>query len=177
MALGAASVCFYAAHVGRYLYLRQPESALWICHLGALLVGIGLLTRNGTLNAIGTLWLLVGLPLWIYDLVKAGGWSIPTVLTHVFGPIIGLLGVRMLGMPTGLWWKSLAGLAPVFALSRWLTPPWANINLSHGLYPGSEAVFPNYAVYIATLAGLYTGAAFLLQVLARRLGCKPPEPA
>jgi hypothetical protein len=176
-ALGAASVCLYAAHLGQCLYRRETENAFWICHLGSLLVGIGLLTRNGTLNAIGTLWLLIGLPLWIYDLIKVGDWSVTSVLTHVLGPIIGLLGVRMLGMPTGIWWKSVAGLVPVFVLSRLLTPPAANINLSHAIYPGSEALFPNYPVYIAALTGLYAGGAFGFQGLARRLGWKPPEPA
>jgi hypothetical protein len=176
-ALGAASVCFYAAHAGRYVLRHESENVLWICHLGSLLVGIGLLTRQGTLNAIGTLWLLVGLPLWIYDLVKVGDWSATSIVTHVFGPIIGLIGVRSLGMPKGLWWKSLVGLAPIYLLSRLLTAPEANINLSHRMYPGSEAVFPNYPVYFAAMTALYVGAAFVFQVAARRLGCKPPETA
>lgn len=176
-ALGAAAVCFYAVHAGQYLYRRQPENLLWICHLGSLLVGVALLTRQGTLNAIGTLWLLVGLPLWVYDLTRGSTALWTSILTHLGGPVIGLIGVRKLGVPTGMWWKSLAGLAPVYLLSRWLTPPAENINLSHAIYPGSERHFPNYLSYVLSLAALYAISAGLFQVVARRLGCKPPERA
>lgn len=175
MALGAAAICFYAAHAVYYLYRRQPEHLLWICHLGALVLGIGLVMRQGTLNAVGTLWLLVGLPLWFYDLTKGGKVPPTSFLTHIGGPILGLIGVKKLGMPTGLWWKALVGIVPIYGLSRLLTPPDANVNLSHAIYPGSEAWFPSYPVYVASLAALYAGAALLFQAIARRLGCKPPE--
>ena len=174
-ALGAAAVCFYAAHAGQYVVRRQPEHALWICHLGALLVGIGFLTRQSALNAVGTLWLIVGLPLWLYDLT-AGGEFVPTsVLTHVGGLVIGLIGARRLGVPRGLWWKVVLGMVPVCAASRWLTPPSSNVNLAHHVYPGFESAFSSHALYAAVLIALFVGAALIFQVVARRLGCKPPE--
>lgn len=175
--MGAVALCFYAAHAAHYLQRRQPESLLWICHLGAVLVGIGLLTRQGALNAIGTLWLLVGFPLWIYDLVKTGEWLWTSILTHIGGPLIGLAGARKLGVPTGLWWKAVAALLPIVLLSRWVTPPAANINLAHAVYPGWESVFPQYWLYAVVLIALYAAAAFVFQVVSRRLGWKTPEAA
>lgn len=174
-AWGALAVCFYAVHAAQYVVRRQAENALWVCHLGALLVGIGMIARQGVLSAIGTSWLIVGLPLWIYDL-KAGGEFVPTsVLTHGGGLLLGLLGARRLGVPKGLWWKSIVGLVPVYLASRWLTPAASNVNLAHHVYPGFESVFPSYPVYLVALVALFAGAAAIFQEVARRLGCIPRE--
>lgn len=173
--LGAVSVCFYLVHAGQYVIRRQAENALWVCHVGALLVGVGLLARRSDVTAVGTLWLLVGLPFWIYDL-SSGGTFVPTsVLTHVGGLIVGLVGAKRLGVPTGLWWKSVAAMLPLLPLSRWLTPPEANVNLAHRVYPGFESIFPSHALYAVAILSLFAGAGFAFQLLSRRLGCKPPE--
>jgi hypothetical protein len=173
--MGAAAVCFYAVHAGQYVVRRQPEHALWVCHLGALLVGIGVLTRQSSLNAIGTLWLIVGLPFWLYDLASGGEFVPTSVLTHVGGPVVGLIGARRLGVPTGLWWKVLVVLVPVCVASRLLTPPSSNVNLAHHVHPGFESVFPSYVLYGIALWTLFSVAALAFQATARRRGWKPPE--
>ena len=174
-ALGVAAVSFYAVHAGQYLLRRQPENVLWICHLGALGVGVGLLLRQANIVAVGTLWLLVGLPLWLTDL-RSGGEFIPTsLLTHVGGLVAGLVGLRQLGLPRGLWWKAVAASVPVLIVSRLLTPPSANINLSHRVHPGSESLFPSHPLYIATLLGVLAVAGLAVPAVLRRLGFKAPE--
>lgn len=175
--LGTAALGFFAAHAGQYLVRGQPEQALWACHVGSALVGLGLLLRRPSLNAVGTVWLLAGLPLWLYDLSRGGEFIPTSILTHGGGLIVGLFGARRLGVPTGLWWKVLLGLAPLYALSRWLTPPEANVNLSQRIHPGSEPYFPSYPFYVASLAVLFGASGLGFQGLTRRLGWKPPEPA
>jgi hypothetical protein len=174
-ALGVAAVSFYAVHAGQYLLRRQPENLLWMCHLGALGVGIGLLSRQIDVVAVGTLWLLVGLPLWLYDL-RSGGEFIPTsLLTHVGGLIVGLIGLKGRGLPRGLWWKSVAASLPVLIVSRLLTPPSANINMTYRVHPASESWFPSHALYLATLLGVLAVAGAAVPAVLRRLGFKPPE--
>jgi hypothetical protein len=175
-ALGVASVSFYAVHAGQYLVRRQAENALWICHLAALMVGIGVLSGRPNLTAIGTLWLLMGLPLWLYDL-GSGGEFVPTsLLTHVGGLIVGLVALKKQGLPEGLWWKAPAASLPVLAVSRLFTPPAANINLVHRAHPGSESLFPSHALYLAALLGVLAAVGTAVPLLLRRLGFKPPEP-
>jgi hypothetical protein len=174
-ALGIAGISFYAIHAGQYIARRQPEHVLWACHLGALAVGAGLLCRQAGWAAVGLVWLVVGLPLWLYDL-RAGGGFLPTsLLTHVGGLALGLLAAKRLGVPKGLWWKCVAGLVPVYLASRLLTPPGANVNLAHRTYSGFEAV--GYPLYVAALASLFGTAGAVLQGSLRRLGCTPPEKA
>ena len=55
--LGWAALACYAVHAGFHILNGRPEEALWMCHLGAALVGIGLLCASPTINGIGTLFL------------------------------------------------------------------------------------------------------------------------
>ena len=174
-ALGAAGIGFYAAHAVHYLLRRQAENLLWVCHLGTLGIGVGLMARLAILNAVGTLWLIVGLPLWLYDLRAGGEVLLTSLLAHVGGLILGFLGLKKLGLPAGVWWKSMAALVPICVLSRLLTPPEANVNLSHHVYPGFESVFTVYPIYAGALLLLYAGAGVLFQLGLRKLGFGPPE--
>src|SRR5262245_53822825 len=52
---GVAGLFSYAIHAGFHIVSGRPEEALWMCHLGAALVGIGLLISSSAVNGIGTL--------------------------------------------------------------------------------------------------------------------------
>ena len=68
--------------------------------------------------------------------------------------MFGLWGARRLGLAQGSWWRALAGLMGLQALTRLTAPAEGNVNLAFALWPGSEAVFPSYATYwLALLVG------------------------
>ena len=171
--LVAAALCFlfYGAHAAWYaVHGRTLANMLWACHLGALLVGGGLLLSSATMNAVGLLWLCLGLPLWILDLVS-GGELVPTsLLTHFGGLALGAWGVRRLGFPSYAALPAVAGLLVLNLVSRLVTPPAENVNLAFAVWRGWEGYFPSHPLYIAMLlAG--SGVAFaLLTPALRRLG-------
>jgi len=169
-ALGLAAVAFYLAHAAESLLRREPENVLWVCNLGTLIVGLALLLGWPTLNAIPTFWIAAGLPLWIYDLAKGGEFLWTSTLTHGGGLLLGLLGLRRLGLPRATWWKATVALIPLIALCRVATPTKLNINLSHAAYPGWETTFPSHLVYILSLFALFAAIAAALQALLPRLG-------
>ena len=149
--LAAAALACYTAHAAVHLWRGEPYDLLWGCHVAAVLVGAGLWTSNGALNAIGLLWACFGLPIWlIYTF--AGGEFMPTaILTHVGALALGIAGVRLLGMPGGVWWKAVAAYLALWAVTRLVTPPRANVNLAFGVWPGWEDRFASYPIYFATL--------------------------
>jgi hypothetical protein len=171
-ALGLAAVAFYLAHATESLLRRQPDNLLWVCNLGALAVGIGLLLGSPTLNAIGTCWLVFGLPLWIYDLAKGGEFLWTSALTHGGGAIVGFVGLRKLGLPRGAWWKATVALGALNLFCRVATPAAQNINLSHAPYPGWEGMFPSHLVYLVSLLGVFAAVAAALEFGLPRLGFK-----
>ncbi|HEV3027145.1 MAG TPA: hypothetical protein VG457_06200, partial [Planctomycetota bacterium] len=149
---------------------REPDNLLWACNLGTLAVGMGLLFGSPTWNAIGTYWLVPGLPLWIYDLAKGGEFLWTSVLTHVGGLGVGFFGLRRLGVPRGGWWKATAALGALVAVCRVATPPKQNINLAHAPYPGWETTFPSHLAYLGALFALFTLVWASLQFGLPRLG-------
>ncbi len=129
-ALGSVAILFYALHGTYHWQQGVPENMLWACHLGALLVGFGLLLDSANLNGVGFLWLAIGTCLWLVGLRMDVPFLPTSTLTHVGGLAIGLWGTRRLGMPGGVAWKALVALGLLHLISRFLHPPGMNINLA-----------------------------------------------
>jgi hypothetical protein len=84
-------------------------------------------------------------------LSRGGEWIPTAVLTHVGALVIGLIGVRRLGLPRGAAIKATAAFVPLWALTRVVTPPWANVNVAFSVYQGWQAWFASYPPYFAML--------------------------
>ena len=156
--IGIAALVCYGIHGSYHLYNGRPEDLLWACHIGAVLIGLGLIIPSASLSAVGTMQLCMGTPLWILDLTSGGEFMPTSVFTHVVALAIGIFAVRRYGMPTGVWWKSIGTLVILILLSRLVTPAEANINVAFAVQPGWEEQFASYPVYIVTMvamAGIY----------------------
>jgi hypothetical protein len=165
--LGLIACGFYAVHAGYQLFFGQPENLLWICHLAPAVIGVGLLVDSPTTVTVGVLWLVPGIPLWLYDLYSGGESSPTSLFTHVGGLVVGVVALRSLGVPEQVWWKALLAAAGVQQLCRWVTPREANINLAYAVYPGWERWFPSYRMYLVALLLLF-GVSFLVAEYALR---------
>ena len=172
--LGIAALGCYAIHAGFHILNGRPEEALWMCHLGAALVGVGLLTSSTTTNAIGTLFLCVGTPLWVMYLAGGGEFYPTSCFPHIGGLAIGLYGVRRLGLPRGTWWKAVVALGVLILLCRLVTPPTANVNVAFAIYPGWEKYFPSHPIYLAVMMA-QAAAYFLAFEYALRRWLSPKQ--
>jgi len=144
---GLLPLGFYGIHWGYQLRLGHPENGLWACHVAALVIGVGLLASSATLVTVGLLWLAVGIPLWIFDLL-VGGESAPTsVLTHLGGVVVGLIGLHDLEMPDPAWWKALLAIGALQHLCRWVTPEKENVNAAFAVYAPFQRWFSSYRWY------------------------------
>jgi hypothetical protein len=170
---GILGIFFYALFAADHLYAGHAANLLWACQVGALLVGLGLVFRSPTWNAIGLLWLVAGVPLWAMDLLANGGGRPTTLLTHVGGLVLGVIGVRRLGLPKRTWLRAAIALAGLHLLCRWVTPPEENINLAFTIWPGWEAYFPSHLVYVLTVFALCVAAFMSVEFAVRRAGLLP----
>ncbi|MGB6044966.1 MAG: hypothetical protein WBF93_17560 [Pirellulales bacterium] len=131
-AWGCLALVLYAIHGGWHLLsIGQPYELLWACHLGNMAVVIGLLTKCRWLNAVGTLILFVGLPLWFINLFTGGRLIFTSPVMHVGGPLMGLVGIYRLGLPDRDWLIALVLITFVILLCLVATPYDQNINLAH----------------------------------------------
>ncbi len=166
--LGILALVCYAIHGGAHLLKHQPENLLWACHIGAALVGVGLLFGSASLNGIGVLFLLLGTPLWILDLLTGGEWLPTSCFTHVGGLAIGLYGVRRLGLPRAVWWQSVVTLMGLILLCRLVTPREANVNVAFAIQHGWEDYFPSHGVYLVIVMAQVTVYFFVAAFILRR---------
>jgi hypothetical protein len=168
-----------AVHYGYHLYHQRPWDLLWACHVGAVLVGLGCLFDWPSCVGIGLLWLLVGVPLWILDLISGAELAPTSILTHVGGLALGITYVCLRGMSAGSWWKASLALIALQQLCRLVTPAEANVNIAFTIHKGWERWFPSYFWYWLVLtilfALVFAGSEFGLRWLC---GTNPrsPEP-
>ncbi|MCK5055565.1 MAG: hypothetical protein KAT34_02850 [Candidatus Aminicenantes bacterium] len=166
---GIPAICFYLIHAV-YLFIRgeDPGNLLWACHLGAIAVGFGLILRLPALISTGVLWLGLGNIMWMLYLFGKGEFIVTSVLTHLGGIIIGIIGVYKTGMVKLSWLRALVGLAALQHLCRWITPAEENVNLAFRVHEGWEKLFPSYGWYLVVLL-LLAGTLFFLMEHAFRL--------
>jgi hypothetical protein len=166
--IGVLTILGYAAHAAVHVARGTTYDILWGCHIAALLVGFGLIANLASLNAIGFLWSCFGLPLWVLDLATGGEWIVTSPLTHLGAFAAGIYGIRRMGMPRGVAWKSVAAYLLLLVMTRLVTPPRANVNLAFSVYPGWEQRFPNYAVYLAMLIACGAALSFAIEYVVTR---------
>ena len=171
---GCLALGCYAVHAAFHLLHNHPEDLLWACHLGAAIVGIGLLISSSTLNGIGTLFLCLGTPLWLTELAGGGAFYPTSCFTHIGGLAIGLYSARRLGIPGGTWWKAIVALIALILICRLVTPPQSNINVAFAIYPGMEKYFSSHFSYLATMLSIAAGYFFIIEFVLRRW--LAPEP-
>ncbi len=167
--LGLLTLAFYAVHCAHHVWRGHAEDVLWSCHVAAALVGVGLLGGWPTCVAVGVIWLATGVPLWLFDVATGGEFSPTSVLTHVGGLAVGLVGLWRLGMPAQAWWKALLALAALQQLCRWTTPREANVNVAFSVYPWMEPYFSSYWRYCAAIALLFGALFFVTELALRKL--------
>jgi hypothetical protein len=174
-AAGVAALGCYAVHATERVLSGWPEDLLWACHLGTVLIGVGLVgfdRRAGApLLMIGLCWLAFGTPLWLLDVCSGGELVKTSLFTHVGGPLIGLYGARHVPAPRGMWWRASLALLALQGLCRLVTPPASNVNLSFAVASGWESMFPSFPLYAAMLTALGAASFWLCEALLRRFVC------
>lgn len=165
---GFAALGCYAIHGAFHLLNGRPAELLWMCHLGAAIVGVGLLKSSPTLNGIGTLFLCVGTPLWVMYLAGGGEFYPTSCVPHIGGLAIGLYGVRRLGIRAGTWWQAVLSLIALILICRLVTPPAANINVAFAVYAGVEKIFPSHPIYLAAMMTLSAAYFLICEYVLRR---------
>ena len=174
IALGTIALALFAIREIIFIFRNESENGLWACYVALLLIGVGLTVRSAACNAVGTFWLTGGLPLWIVDMVAAGGTESTSALTHISGVILGYVGMKQLGLPSRTWFSSILGLAVLIFISRALSTSAENINFSYRVYEGVDRLFPSYWSYILALSVAFTAIFLLLQWGLPKVGFRKP---
>jgi len=142
--LGILPLIFFLAQTIHYWRYGGMGNLLWICNVGNILLGVGLLLGQRELIRTAAIWTIPGLGIWIRYVLLASGFYFSTTLAHVGGIVVGLIALSRVRMDRLAWiyafiWSLLVQLA-----ARLLTSPELNVNLAHRIQPGWENLFSTY---------------------------------
>jgi hypothetical protein len=174
MGLGLVLLAVWAWHSAEHVLEGHAGEVLWCCIMGELLLAAGLLAASPRVAATGTLWLAYGLPLFFISVAAGEPKTVASWFTHLLGPASAIAAVRALGVPRGTWWRAAFSLLGLHVVSRFVTQPEFDVNMSQRVYPGWEDVFPNFLEYEVFLF-FAACALFLLLELALRRFVAPAE--
>lgn len=163
MVLGA-----WALHAAHKLEHGLFAEMLWACHVASLSIGVGILTRQTWLVAVGTLFhVAVGVPAYLLDVIVLGTTTVTSAVVHTLPPLAGLMTLRR----DAAWprWTPVAAGSLYVALipiSRWLTEPALNVNLAFRPWPPLAGLSASpWPTWLGNIAGM----ALLLPILDRWL--------
>jgi hypothetical protein len=142
--LGIFPLLFFTAHLLFYWANGGLDNMLWMCNVGNLLLAVGLLAGVKWMVRMATVWLIPGLPLWLFEVVRNGGWLFTSFLTHIGGLIVALVVMRSVRAGKWSWLHALVWYLIMQLLSRALTSPFWNVNVAHRIYGGYETVVSQY---------------------------------
>jgi hypothetical protein len=180
--LGALPLSFFLAQAIHYWQINEFAHVLWMCNVGNLLLAIGLFLESRELIRVAIIWTVPGVAVWLLYVVPTWGMLmtgnftmsqlygvLSSTLAHLGGISVGLLVLRKVGMDGRAWLYAFVWYFIVQLISRLLTPPALNINLSQRIQDGWEQTFSSYLkfwVVLTIMVGIWLWLiGFLLQAV------------
>lgn len=180
--LGLLPLTFFLAQAIHYWQIHQLGHMLWMCNIGNLVLALGLFFERPLLTRVAAVWMLPGLIVWCAYVVPTWGMLltgnftftelfgvISSSLAHLGGFAVAVIVLRRVRMDRKAWLFVFIWYFIVQLLSRLLTPPDMNVNLSHRVQEGFEQSFTSYWKFWLTLTVLVGIGSWLVSFVFYRI--------
>jgi hypothetical protein len=184
--LGVLPLTFFLAQAIHYWQIKQLGHMLWMCNIGNLLLALGLFFQRPLLTRVAVVWALPGLIVWCvyvvptWGMLLTGNFSftelfgvISSSLAHLGGISVGIIALRRIRMDRSAWMFVFVWYLIVQLLSRLVTSPELNVNLSHRVQDGFEQTFSSYWQFWLILTLLIGLGSVVISLTLHRLW--PPK--
>ena len=149
-------VFFFALKVWQYAPAGQATQLLWFCNISNLLLGLAIFAMSGTAIFVTTSLLIIGLPIWVFDVAVQGGFHMFSIFTHVVSPALGYYLCRQLGFSRHVPWFTLSYYVTLQIVARLTSSPAENINVAFAVYAPVKSLFSNFYFYsLVNMSGLF----------------------
>ena len=167
------AVCFAFHFIYNAWGVERPANLLWMCHVTAFLLAVGLIGSFAGLVRLVAPWTLLGLPIWLVDAVVLGTTTRISVLSHILVPLTAIVAMSQVGggrSPIKEAVKAFAFYIALVGLSRLVTPPDFNVNLAYRIYPffGADVVSSYSAYFFITGVAIFVCLLGLSVLFKRR---------
>ena len=163
---GLLPIIFFALKVWQYAPAGQAAQLLWFCNISNLVLGLAIFALSGDAIFVTTALLLIGLPIWLFDVAVQGGFHAFSILTHVVSPALGLYLCRRLGVGRHTPIFTIGYYIILQIAARLFTLPADNINVAFDVYAPVKSLFSNFWVYsFVNMTGLFVFAVVLRRIV------------
>lgn len=142
--MGLLPIAFFVVQTIHYWRFGGMGHLLWICNLGNVLLGIGLLVSHRELIRTAAIWTIPGLAIWIFYVLIPSGIYFSTTLAHVGGIIVGMIALSRVRMDRWAWAYAFAWGLLTQLVARLVAPAELNVNVAHRVQDGMEQTFTSY---------------------------------
>lgn len=142
--LGLLPLLFFILHANYYREAGGLPHMLWMCNIGNLVLAVGLFLGWPLLIRVAVIWLLPGLPIWLWFVVRPGWFILTSFFAHAGGLIVGLIAIRKVRASRWMWLQAFVWYLFVQEICRLFTPPELNVNGAHLIFREFEATFNTY---------------------------------
>lgn len=146
-AVGTLPLIFFGAYAVDAWRDHRLADCLWMCHVANVMLAFGMLMHRPTAITLAAVWIVFGIPLWIYDMWHTGQLNPISTISHVGGLLVALYAVAHVRVSANPWFYGILVYLAIQQLCRWVTPAALNVNLAHRIYPGWEQRFGDYGAY------------------------------
>jgi hypothetical protein len=91
--IGVLPIIIFIARLIQYIQVGTLDWIVASCHISNLIVGVGMIFGAPLLVRVATIWLIIGLPMWIIDAVVSWEMWWSSIYSHVGGFLIGLYAI------------------------------------------------------------------------------------
>jgi len=142
--MGLLPLVFFLVQTIHYWRHGGLGHLLWMCNVGNVLLGIGLLLSHRELIRAAAIWTIPGLGVWILYVLLPSGLYFATALAHLGGITVGLIALWRVRMDRIAWIYAFAWYLFTQVAARLLAPPVLNVNVAHRVQDGWQNSFSSY---------------------------------
>lgn len=142
--IGALPLLIFLYRLVQYIQVGTPDWIMYNCHVTMVLLSAGMVFGIPLLIRVATIWLVIGLPMWIIDAYFIQELWIASIVSHLGGFLLAIYAIRRVRATGKSWGPAVAWFLLWQMVTRYTTAPELNINIAHTPYEFSRAWFGSY---------------------------------
>lgn len=142
--IGLVPLALFLFQVVHYWRFGGFGNLAWMCNVGNLLLATGLFLNHKELIRAAIIWTIPGLGIWFWFVWLAGSTAWSSTLAHVGGIMVGLFVVPRVRMDRVAWVYAFAWYLFMQLVSRTITAPDLNVNVTQHIQPGWDRIFNSF---------------------------------
>ena len=142
--IGLAPLLIFLYRLLQYYDEGTPDWIMANCNITLVMLAVGMLAFRQLPIRVATIWLTIGVPMWLIDAwVTQVLWA-ASVLSHVGGWLLGLFALRRVRVDGRSWLPAAVWFFLWQVVTRLTTRPHLNVNIAHTPYEFTKDWFASY---------------------------------